>query len=155
MEYLYCLSDNKVARGQDWCDLTFPSNEADMSDCYSEYDVKSIKACDFKYNFTSDSIYQSDEGVQQCYTDAGFTLDQNFCDDNYEDVDAKYSCFVRIGLSITKDRTYCELKNRKDRLNKYTCISDELTDVKEGGDYCYYSNRWPKDYEDRFTCLAD
>ena len=93
--------------------------------------------------------------MQQCYTDAGFTMDQNFCDDNYEDVDEKYLCYVRIGLSITKDRTYCELKNPSDRLNKYNCISDELTDVKKGGDYCYYSNNWPKDYEDRFTCLTD
>ena len=49
-EYLFCLSDNNVPRGQDWCDLTYPSDDeiSDRLDCYDLYDVKSLKACDLK-----------------------------------------------------------------------------------------------------------
>lgn len=55
-EYLYCLSDNNVPRGEDWCDLTYSEDEmSDRIDCYDLYNVKSIKACDAKQQQLSQS----------------------------------------------------------------------------------------------------
>ena len=51
-----------------------------------------------------------------CYLETGdnIILDEQFCWDNYENVDNIYDCFDEIGLNKPKDKDYCELKNPYD-----------------------------------------
>ena len=115
-EYLYCISDYGIQRGQDFCDLTYPTENPDdidydvikdKIDCYDLYLVDNNIVCDTKYLYYS-SLDTSDawtgDDLWECYTNSGYTLDQDFCDNNYEGVEAQYKCYETIDLGISLDR---------------------------------------------------
>lgn len=81
------------------------------------------------------------------------TLDQDFCDLNYQSIDGRYTCYSRIGLKIEKDRLFCELKFPKNSFAKYQCL-DNLK-IQKKADYCLGTFFWPDKYEDKYTCLAN
>jgi hypothetical protein len=71
---------------------------------------------------------------------AGLTLNKAFCENYYttaDKMDARYECYDLIdakddkGQPLTKGRTYCELKNPTQYINKYNCIED-LECLKKG-----------------------
>ena len=115
--------------------------------CYDSLFLKNKARCDAK------KIVESldKNALKECYVEAGYTLNKQFCLDFFPDVeinsekeaqyDARYACFSDIdlvydqtesiatidgiqGIPVLKDREYCELLHLSDSTSKYDCISN-------------------------------
>jgi hypothetical protein len=91
--------------------------------------------------------------LQDCLKSAGYVLDQEFCDSEYkiEEQIEKYKCYERIGLSIAKDRLYCEIVFKTSSEKKYECLEDN--NLPLGGEYCYITYPWDNLYDELYDCL--
>ena len=121
---LKCYESKEVPRNAKFCEVTEKDNLKGLIDCYDKAEISSIRLCDLKYdndkknNKKTES--QASKTAQGCYKDLGFTLDVQFCDDNYRTTDDKYACYARVGFTnFTEDRVYCERKYRSNADAKY------------------------------------
>ena len=178
-QILDCLAFNNVPKGKEFCELTFVGDDGftlqQRVDCYERYFVKDKEYCDVK------SIVNYDQTLQECYLEAGYTLDKQFCEESYPldrqpslqaQLDSIYGCYdsldltypnsdavVEGGFKIFKDREYCEILHLSDSTKKYQCVQEVAIPNMEAAlrEACEVENPLNVDgcYEVKLNALKD
>lgn len=119
--------------------------QADIIKCYNDI-PPNREICKAKFDFYQTVQdpkkvgYWTPNDYQECLIDSGNTLNKAYCDDYYIQpiqMDDRYQCYNDIGLvdatgkPYKKDRTYCELKNPTQYIDKYKCV-ERLKCIDEG-----------------------
>jgi len=130
------------------CDIMFRDDIPGLLRCYDSIPFTNVTVCDLK----SIQNFWDNATIRECYKNASYTLDQEFCEDNYEIMALKYDCFARIGLDIKKDRVFCERKFMDDPDGKYECLNSLA--IPKLADYCTLKFQNAKQVDARYECLA-
>ena len=143
-QLVQCYGTQGVNKDEAYCNAAFsePQQIGDLIKCYDEVGAKNKKVCFKKYEY----YVWTNSQYQTCLTEAGETLNEQFCLDNYPDdktqLEERYECYKRIGLDIVRDRKFCELKSPQDSAEKYECL--ERLGLPKGADFCYIEYPWPR-----------
>jgi hypothetical protein len=130
LKMVKCFQKKGVPMSPRTCEILYKNDIPGLIGCYDKIEVVNTRVCDLKYiqNFWDNTT------VQECYKNGSYTLDEQFCEDNYKTLDEKYDCFERVGLAIRKDRVFCERKWQDEVDGKYECL-DSLG-IPKLGEYC-------------------
>ena len=158
--YLECLkTEGSASYDEEFCKIKYAGEDKadERLACFDSKGIKSKEICDIKYKAEADEDPMSvgTQNLLTCYEkEAGLSLGKEFCDKFYDDLDERYLCYQQdSNLKMTKDSTYCELKNPTDYIAKYECLGTLDPPQKKGGEFCTRSFPMPEQYLEKDECL--
>ena len=124
-------------------------------DCFASIPLENRLNCETLYNSTNFFNF-SNSTLQECLVELNYTLDEEFCDSEFESdrqVDLRYDCYERIGLERRKDREYCDIKYRRSLEEIFECV--DYFQLPKGGEYCHFTYSWDNQFDELYECLGE